>query len=233
MTITLRPSDARGHADHGWLNSRHSFSFADYHDPRQMGFRALRVINDDVVRPSTGFATHGHRDMEIVTYVVRGALEHKDTTGGTGILRRGDVQRMSAGTGVRHSEYNASRQDDVRLLQIWILPNQEGLPPSYEQATFPDAAKRNRLFLIAAPGGVEGALPIHQDVRIHASVLDTNASLRHTLVAGRGAWIQVVDGSLSVNGQILSTGDGAAIEAVETLTITAQSETEFLLFDLA
>jgi len=233
MTITLRPSHARGHADHGWLDSHHSFSFADYDDPRYMGFRALRVINDDIVQPGTGFGTHGHRDMEIISYVVHGALEHQDTTGGNGVLRRGDVQRMSAGTGVRHSEYNASRQDDVRFLQIWILPERDGLPPSYEQATFPDAAKRNRLFLIAAPGGVEGALPIHQDVRVHASVLDAGVSLRHSLAPGRGGWVQVVDGSLTVNGQALSTGDGAAIQSVETITITGQTETEFLFFDLA
>lgn len=233
MTITVRPSEARGHANHGWLETHHSFSFAGYYDPGHMGFRSIRVINDDIVRRGTGFATHGHRDMEIVSYVVRGALEHKDSTGGHSVLARGDVQHMSAGTGLRHSEYNASRQNDVRFLQIWIEPEREGLSPSYDQATFPDVAKCNRLFLIAAPGGMDGALPIRQDARIYASLLGSGNSVRHGLAAGRAAWVQVVDGSIGVNGRTLSSGDGAAIESIDVITITAETPAEFLLFDLA
>lgn len=233
MTVALRPAEARGHADHGWLETRHSFSFAHYYDSAHMGFRALRVINDDVVRPGTGFGTHGHRDMEIISYVVRGALAHEDTTGGKEILRRGDVQYMSAGTGLRHSEFNASHQDDVRFLQIWILPASPGLAPSYDQKSFPDSVKRNNLTLIAARGGHDGALAVHQDVRVYASLLDAGASLSHQLDAGRGAWVQVVDGTITVNGISLKGGDGLALEDVTALNVSAQTEAEFLLFDLA
>jgi quercetin 2,3-dioxygenase len=233
MTIALRPAEARGHADHGWLDTRHTFSFAHYYDSAHMGFRALRVINDDVVRPGTGFGTHGHRDMEIISYVVRGALAHEDTTGGKEILRRGDVQHMSAGTGLRHSEFNASHQDDVRFLQIWILPASQGLAPSYAQKSVPDSAKRNALALIAAPGAEDAALAVQQDVRVYASLLDKDASLRHMLQAGRGAWVQVVDGIIQVNGVVMKGGDGLALEDVGTISINAQTEAEFLLFDLA
>lgn len=233
MTLALRPADARGHANHGWLDSHHTFSFAHYYDAAHMGFRALRVINDDIVRPGTGFGTHGHRDMEIVSYVVRGALAHEDTTGGKETLQRGDVQAMSAGTGVRHSEFNASRQDDVRFLQIWIVPERQDLPPSYRQTNVPDSAKRNTLKLIAAPTGYDDALVIHQDVRIYASILEAGTTLTHALAAGRGAWVQMVEGGLEVNGVALTAGDGIAIKDVATLTICAHSEAEFLLFDLA
>ncbi|MCR6632795.1 MAG: pirin family protein [Magnetospirillum sp.] len=233
MTIALRPSEARGHANHGWLDSFHTFSFAHYYDPAHMGFRSLRVINDDVVRPGAGFATHGHRDMEIVSYVVRGALAHEDTTGGKGVLRRGDVQVMSAGTGLRHSEYNGSRQEEVRFLQIWILPPAEGLPPSYDQRAIPEADKRNRLAVIAAPDGAGGTLPLHQDAWVYASLLDQGATVTHKLAAGRGAWVQVVDGALTVNGSAMKGGDGLAVEDVERLDIAAQADSEFLLFDLA
>jgi redox-sensitive bicupin YhaK (pirin superfamily) len=232
MTLALRPAAERGHANFGWLDSHHSFSFANYYDPRHMGFRQLRVINDDTVSPDGGFPTHGHRDMEIISYVVRGALAHRDTTGGDGVLKRGDVQAMSAGTGVRHSEFNASGEEDVRFLQIWILPARDGLPAAYRQANFPDAAKRNVLRLIVAPGGPDGALDINQDVRVFASLLDAGASVSHKLAPGRGAWVQVVDGGIEVNGQALSAGDGVAIEDAAQLDIAARGKAEFLLFDL-
>ena len=233
MTLALRPAAERGHANFGWLDSHHTFSFANYHDPRHMGFRDLRVINDDTVSPDGGFDTHGHRDMEIISYVVRGALAHRDTTGSDGVLKRGDVQAMSAGTGVRHSEFNGSGKEDVRFLQIWVLPERDGLPAAYRQANFTDEAKRNRLRLIVAPGGPDGALHINQDVRVYASLLSPGASVSHELVPGRGAWVQVVDGSIDVNGKTLSAGDGLAIEDVTRLEIAARTESEFLLFDLA
>jgi redox-sensitive bicupin YhaK (pirin superfamily) len=233
MSMTLRPANSRGHADYGWLDTYHSFSFADYLDPVHMGFRSLRVINDDVVKPEAGFDTHGHRDMEIITYVVRGALAHQDTTGGNGVLNRGDVQYMSAGTGLRHSEFNASAKDDVRLLQIWILPLRKGLAPSYTQTTFPDAEKRNRLRLIAAPGGPDGALSLYQDAHIHATILDRDQHISHHFATGRGGWIQVVDGDIKVNGIAMASGDGLSIQDETMVRITATSETEFLLFDLA
>ncbi len=232
MSIIPRPARERGHADHGWLNSAHSFSFADYYDPAHMGFRALRVINEDVVRPGAGFGMHGHRDMEIISYVIRGALAHEDSTGGKGVLRRGDVQYMSAGTGVRHSEYNASASEDVHFLQIWILPPRQGLPPSYHQVTIPEAGTRNALTLIAAPGGTGGVLATHRDVRVHAGRLEAGTTVRHALEPGRGAWVQMVDGAIDLNGVPLTGGDGAAIDAVGTITITAQASSELLLFDL-
>lgn len=233
MNAILRPAEERGHANHGWLDTHHSFSFAHYFDPRHMGFRSLRVINDDVVKPGTGFATHGHRDMEIVSYVVTGALAHEDSTGGKGVIRRGDIQVMSAGTGIRHSEYNASRQEDVRFLQIWILPPEDGLPPAYDQISIPEADKRNRLALLAGPQGSGAALSIHQDALVYASLLDEGHTLSHGLAAGRGGWVQVVDGNIVVNGTPLKTGDGLAIENTEQVSIQAASDAEFLLFDLA
>ncbi|MBF0562287.1 MAG: pirin family protein [Alphaproteobacteria bacterium] len=229
MSLILRPARERGHAHHGWLESFHTFSFADYYDPKHMGFRALRVINDDVIQPGTGFGTHGHRDMEIISYVVRGALAHEDTTGGKGVLRRGDVQYMSAGTGVRHSEYNASASEDVRLLQIWILPPRQGLAPSYSQETIPDTAKSNTLRLIAAP---DGGLVTHRDVRVHAGLLEGGIAVTHRLERGRGAWVQVVDGTIEVNGVTMTGGDGAAIEDVQDIVLTAVDRAELLLFDL-
>ncbi|MDO8607933.1 MAG: pirin family protein [Phaeospirillum sp.] len=232
MSIVLRPSQARFHAHHGWLESFHTFSFAEFHDPAHMGFRALRVINDDWIAAGSGFDTHPHRDMEILTYVFEGAVEHKDSTGGHGVTARGDVQRMTAGTGVRHSEINASATQDLRLLQIWILPEATRLEPGYQQGRFDDEAKRDRLRLIASRDGRDGALTIHQDTAVYASLLSEGAAVSHTLAAGRGAWVQVVRGELDLNGCRLSTGDGAAVEDVAELILTARCETEFLLFDL-
>jgi redox-sensitive bicupin YhaK (pirin superfamily) len=233
MTAILRPANQRGHANHGWLDTHHTFSFAHYFNPEHMGFRSLRVINDDVVQPGTGFATHGHRDMEIISYVVRGALSHTDSIGSKGIIRRGDIQVMSAGTGVRHSEYNASDHEEVRFLQIWIMPPEEGLPPSYDQRTIPESDKRNRLALLAGPKDSSPALPIHQDALVYASLLDEGCSIHHPIAAGRGAWVQVVDGSITVNGTTMDRGDGLAIEDVSQVDIRALSAAEFLLFDLA
>jgi redox-sensitive bicupin YhaK (pirin superfamily) len=232
MSLTLRPARDRGQASHGWLDSAHTFSFADYHDPAHMGFRALRVINDDVIQPAKGFGQHGHRDMEIVTYVVRGALAHQDTIGGRGVLTRGDVQAMSAGTGLRHSEFNASDSEEVRLLQIWILPEQTGTVPGYHQQTITDAAKTNVLRLIADRAGSDGALHIGRDAAIYAALLDPGVTVAHALGRGRGAWVQVVAGDLDLNGVAMTGGDGAAIEAEDTVTLTARGRAEILLFDL-
>ena len=233
MSIILRPAESRGHADHGWLDTHHSFSFADYYDPKHLGYRSLRVINDDRIHGGGGFLTHGHRDMEIITYVVEGAVAHRDTTGASGVVARGDVQVMTAGSGIRHSEFNDSAAEDLRLLQIWIVPDAPGLTPSYGQARFDDASKRDVLRLVASPDGEAGALPIHQDVRLYASLLSEGASLMHPLGTGRGAWIQMVSGEIDVGGMQLRAGDGAAIEKLDRLTIKASSESEFLLFDLA
>jgi len=233
MTVHVLPSKARGWADHGWLQSHHSFSFADFYNPNQMGYRSLRVINEDKVAGGTGFPTHPHRDMEIVTYIVSGALEHKDSTGGHSVIKRGEVQRMTAGTGVRHSEYNASKTEPVRLLQIWLLPNARNLKPGYEQKLFAEADKHNQLRLVVAPDGRDGALSIHQDVSLYASVLDAGKAVEHAMAKGRGAWVQVVSGSLLVNDQVIGAGDGAAIEEADRLRIVANENSEFLLFDLA
>ena len=232
MTVTVRPSKERGHADLGWLLSHHSFSFADYYDPRHMGFRALRVINEDVIKPGTGFDTHGHRDMEIVTYVIEGALEHRDSTGEHGVIRPGEVQHMSAGHGIRHSEFNASATEAVKLLQIWILPGQQGLAPGYQQKLFAPDAKLNRLCPIATGDGRDGSLVIHQDVAVYAACLDAGQSLSLVIAEGRGAWVQLISGALSVNGAKVFAGDGVAIEKVAAVDITAISGSEFLLFDL-
>lgn len=233
MTLRLRPAAERGHANHGWLDTWHSFSFADYFDPAQMGFRALRVINDDLIAPGGGFDTHGHRDMEILTYVTRGGLAHRDSTGGQATIGRGEIQRMSAGTGIRHSEFNASNTQEVHLLQIWILPEAKGLTPGYEQTLFDDEAKRDRLRLIASRDGREGSVTLHQDVSVYASVSGPDVALSHALTAGRGAWVQVVAGSVNVNGVTLTAGDGAAIEDEAGLAlVTGGKGVEFLLFDL-
>lgn len=233
MKIYVRRSEERGEANIDWLHSCHSFSFADYFDPRFMGYRALRVINEDTFQPKTGFPTHGHRDMEIISYVIRGQLEHKDSMGGEGILRRGDVQHMTAGTGVLHSEFNASSDEVVYFLQIWIHPEEQGLPPGYEHKTFHDGAKRNRLCAIAAPDGRDEALVIRQDVVLHASLLDKGAALSHPLAPGRGAWLQLIEGKLDVNGVSLVDGDAVAVEDVAVLDIRADAGSEFLLLDLA
>lgn len=233
MTISIRPASERGHADHGWLDSHHTFSFAHYYDAQHMGFRALRVINDDVVAPAAGFATHGHRDMEIVTYVLNGAVSHRDTTGGSGVLARGDVQAMTAGSGIRHSEFNASAAEKLRLLQIWLLPEREGIAPAYAQTQFSDQTKHNQLRLIASGTGEDGSLTIHQDAKVYASLLDQGQSVSLKLGAGRGAWIQMAQGSIEVMGKTMTDGDGAAIEDAESITITATDTAEFLVFDLA
>lgn len=233
--ITVRRSEERGHFDHGWLDTRHTFSFAEYHDEDHMGFRALRVINEDRVRPGEGFPTHGHRDMEIVSYVLSGALAHQDSTGGKGVLRPGEVQRMSAGSGVRHSEYNGSREEPVHFLQIWLLPDRDGLTPSYEQRPFPDAEKRGRLRLVASPDGADGSLRLQAGARVYATVLGPGERARHELAAGRHAWIQAARGELAVNGVPLRAGDGAAASDERALVVEGRGSepAEALLFDLA
>ena len=231
--IERRPAAARGHADHGWLDSHHTFSFADYHDPKHMGFRTLRVINEDRVEPGRGFGTHGHRDMEIISYVLEGALGHKDSMGTGSVIKPGDVQRMSAGRGVSHSEMNASKTEPVHFLQIWIQPARAGLEPSYEQRAFTDDEKRNRLRLVVSSDGRDGSLTIHQDAALYASLLDAGAEVTHALADGRSAWVQVTKGKLTVLGETLEAGDGAAITAERALTLKAESPTEVLLFDLA
>ena len=231
--LSVRKSEERGHFDFGWLDTRHTFSFGDYYDPRHMGFRALRVINEDVVREGGGFGTHPHRDMEIVTYVLSGALAHKDSMGNGSTIRPHDVQRMSAGTGVTHSEHNGSQTDPVHLLQIWLLPAETGAAPSYEQKAFPVDEKRGRLRLVGAPDGRDGAVTIHQDVRLYASVLAPGDTVTHALARGRHAWVQVVRGAITVNGTTLAAGDGAALSDEPGVAITASDDAELLLFDLA
>ncbi len=228
----VRASEARGRADFGWLDSRHSFSFGQYYDPAYMGFGPLRVINEDRVVPGEGFPTHGHQDMEIISYVLEGALEHKDSIGTGSVIRPGEVQRMSAGTGIRHSEYNASDTEGVHFLQIWIEPEQAGLAPSYEQKAFAEGERRNSLRLVAARDGRDGALTLHQDAELYASLLDAGQRLVHPLRSGRGAWLQLVRGALTLNGERLSAGDGAAVAKTPQLEIEATEDSEFLLFDL-
>lgn len=226
--IQIRKADERGHFDHGWLDTYHTFSFADYFDPDFMGFRALRVINDDRVAPGRGFGMHGHRDMEIVTYVLDGALAHRDSMGNGSIIRPGEVQRMSAGTGVTHSEANPSDSDPLRLLQIWILPERRGDKPSYEQKMFTDADRRGTLRLVASPDGRDGSVTIHQDVEIYASLVD--GEVTHTFRPGRYGWLQVARGTVELNGVALKEGDGAAIS--EEASIAIDGSGEVLLFDL-
>ena len=231
--IAVRPAAERGHFDHGWLDTYHTFSFASYHDPGHMGFRALRVINEDRVKPGEGFGTHAHRDMEILTWVLEGGLEHKDSMGNGSIIRPGDIQRMSAGTGVTHSEFNPSRETPVHLLQIWLLPGERGLPPSYEEKRFPAETRRGRLRLIAAGDGREGAVTIHQDARLGTALLEPGESVRQALEPGRYAWLQVARGAVRLNGTTLGAGDGAAVSDEAALEITASASAEVLLFDLA
>jgi quercetin 2,3-dioxygenase len=232
--ITIRRAQERGHFDHGWLDTYHTFSFADYFDPEFMGFRSLRVINDDTVAGQKGFGTHGHADMEIISYVVSGELTHKDSTGAGGVLYTGDVQHMTAGTGVRHSEFNDSNSP-TRFLQIWILPEKRGLTPSYEQTYFKEEERTNALRLIAAKDQQDGALKINQDVRLYTSLLEPGKSVSFDVAKGRYGWIQVANGSLTVNGKELRKGDGAAIaeESKIEITSTGDAIAEFLLFDLA
>src|ERR1700722_4694512 len=231
--IMIRRSNERGGGDFGWLNTRHTFSFDRYHDPRFMGFRSLRVINEDRVALGEGFPTHSHRDMEIITYLLEGALEHKDSLGTGSIIRPGDGQRMSAGRGIRHSEMNPSATESAHLLQIWIMPDRSGHEPSYEQKTFPDAEKRGKLRLIAGPDGKDGSVTIHQDARLYVTLLPPGQEVIHKLAKGRHGWLQVTKGAVELNGKALKQGDGAAVSDERTLTIKGTGEAEVLLFNLA
>ncbi|MBX3433163.1 MAG: pirin family protein [Pirellulales bacterium] len=233
--IQVRQARDRGHADHGWLKTYHTFSFATYQDPSHTRFRALRVMNEDFVAPGQGFGTHPHHDMEIVTYVLSGALEHRDSLGNGEVIRAGEFQRMSAGTGVTHSEFNPSATEPVHLYQIWLFPERKGIEPSYEQKRFPEEQRRNRWQLAASPDGAEDSLRIHQDARISLATLDPNREVRHALAVGRHAWLQVLRGRISLNGVALAAGDGAAVSDEPELTVVADGadETEVMMFDLA
>ncbi|MFY8105202.1 MAG: pirin family protein [Ramlibacter sp.] len=231
--LTLRKSEDRGHANHGWLDSFHSFSFAGYHDPAHMGFGPLRVINEDRIAPGTGFGTHGHRDMEIISYVLQGNLAHKDSMGNVKGIPPGDVQRMSAGTGVMHSEFNHAPDQVTHFLQIWIEPNVRGIPPSYEQKTFDAADKRGRLRLVASPDAAQGSVKIHADARVYAGLFDGAESARLDVAPGRKAYVHLVRGELSVNGTPLRTGDAAKLEAEVAVELSAGRNAEVLVFDLA
>lgn len=230
--IEVRRSEDRGRADFGWLKATYSFSFGDYHDPRFQGFRDLLVMNEDRVQPDTGFGEHGHRDMEIVTYVIEGLLEHRDSTGTVGTLKYGDVQRMTAGRGVRHSEWNASKSDVLHLIQIWIVPNQKGLQPGYEEKHFDRASKLNRFCKLVGPQGDAGQLRIHQDASIEVAILEAGKSLEKVLAEGRHAWVQMIRGELNLSDVTLQAGDGAAISDQKLLHFVSKKESEFLLFDL-
>ncbi|QDT92660.1 pirin family protein [Gimesia algae] len=231
--IQVRKSKERGHADHGWLKTHHTFSFSTYQDLEHMRFRALRVMNEDVVLPGQGFGTHPHNDMEIVTYVLEGALEHKDSMGNGEVLHAGEFQRMSAGTGITHSEFNPSDSEAVHLYQIWLYPERKGIEPSYEQKRFPDSEQQNQLRLVASPEAEQGALKIHQDARIYLSKLETGQQVIHPLSAGRHAWLQVLRGQVRLNDLPLDVSDGAAVSDVEQLVMTATENAEIMLFDLA
>src|SRR5262245_5268921 len=231
--ISLRRSDERGHTDLGWLDSRHTFSFGDYMNPAHMGFRTLRVINDDRVQPGRGFGTHGHRDMEIVSYVLEGELEHKDSMGTGSVIRPGEVQRMSAGTGVLHSEFNPSRTQKVRFLQIWILPEREGTTPGYEQRHFPEGERRGKLRLAASRDGRDGSLTLQQDAAIYLALLSPGTQVSHDIAKGRHAWIQVASGEVNLVQHRLGEGDGAAISGEPRVTVTGVTDAEILLFDLS
>jgi len=231
--ITLRPAHARGHVHHGWLDSHHTFSFGDYYDPRHMGFRALRVINDDRVAPGKGFAPHPHRDMEIVSYVLEGALEHRDSMGNGSVIRPGEVQRMSAGTGVTHSEYNASQREPVHFLQIWIVPAAPGGAPGYEQRSFPEEAKRGRLCLVVSPDGRDGSVTVRQDVALYAGIFEAGEHAELVLAPDRHAWVHVATGAVTVNGRALSAGDAIALSGEPFVRVEGSSRGEVLVFDLA
>lgn len=231
--LTVRHSNQRGHFDHGWLNTYHTFSFDQYYDPRYMGFRSLRVINEDFVAPGRGFPKHGHRDMEIITYILQGGLKHEDSMGNGSIIRPGDVQRMTAGTGVRHSEQNASEEELVHLLQIWIIPNAEHLQPGYEQKAFTLDERLNQLRLIASTDGRDGSISVHQDVSLFASILDAGQQVRQQMDPLRFGWLQVARGTVTVNNERVEQGDGVVVVAESELEIRAEDPAEFLLFDLA
>ncbi|ASL43153.1 Quercetin 2,3-dioxygenase [Burkholderia sp. AD24] len=230
--IEIRRSEERGHANHGWLDSYHSFSFADYRDPQHVHFGPLRVINEDRIAGGQGFGTHGHRDMEIVTYVLDGALAHRDSMGNGSTIRPGDVQRMSAGTGVQHSEYNASPEDEAHLLQIWVIPQRTGDVPSYEEKRFVDADKRGRLRVVASPDGRDGSVTIHADASIYAALIDGAERATLTLPAGRLAYVHVARGALTVNGEALRAGDAAKLSEIDSVTLEKGADAEVLLFDL-
>jgi quercetin 2,3-dioxygenase len=231
--IQVRKSKERGHAKHGWLDSHHTFSFSDYYDPKFTGFRNLLVINEDRVNPGAGFGTHGHKDMEIISYVIEGELAHKDSLGTGSVLKYGDVQRMSAGSGVRHSEFNGSKEKLVHFLQIWITPKKEGIKPSYEEKKYSVEEKQNKLKLIVSPDGKDGSLQINQDASIYASILEEGKDVSLNLANGRHSWVQVVRGSLELNGTVLSEGDGASVSDVQKLELKAKKPSEVLVFDLA
>ncbi len=231
--IQIRKANERGHFNHGWLDTYHTFSFSDYYDPAQMGFRSLRVINDDRVQGGMGFGMHGHRDMEIVTYVIEGSLQHRDSMGNGSILRAGELQRMTAGTGVRHSEFNPSATEPVHLYQIWLQPEQNGLKPSYEELRPSDAEKRGRFKLVASPDRAEDSLTIHQDARVYLATLSPEQEISHPIVHGRAAWLQVIRGCVKLGGRELAEGDGAAITDETAIPVRAVADAELLLFDLA
>jgi len=231
--ITIRKSEERGHLKHGWLDTYHTFSFDQYYDPAHMHFRSLRVINEDRVAAGKGFPTHSHRDMEIITYILSGGLEHRDSMGNGSVIRPGDVQRMSAGTGVAHSEFNPSDSEPVHLLQIWIMPRARNLPSSYEQKAFSKDERRNQLRLVASDDGSDGSVTIQQDAKVYAAILDGDRTIEHTLPDNRYAWLQVARGNLNVNGHELTQGDGAAISRERSLKLVSPDEAELLLFDLA
>jgi redox-sensitive bicupin YhaK (pirin superfamily) len=231
--ISIRHADGRGIANFGWLDSRHTFSFGEYYDPKHMGFGPLRVINEDRVSPGQGFGTHGHKDMEIISYVLEGALEHKDSIGTGSVIRPGDVQVMSAGTGIRHSEFNHSKTEPVHFLQIWVVPAREGIAPRYEQKTFPDVDKRGKLRLVGSSDGRDGSVVVHQDVGIFSALLSSGEKVAHALQPGRKGWLQIVRGAVAMNGHALVAGDGAAVTAEPALNVTASIDgTELLVFDL-
>ncbi|NSX05279.1 pirin family protein [Cupriavidus gilardii] len=230
--IEIRKSAERGYADHGWLQSYHSFSFADYFDPRHVQFGPLRVINEDRVAPGMGFGTHGHRDMEIISYVLSGELAHKDSIGNGSVIRPGDVQRMSAGTGVRHSEYNHAAHDTTHFLQIWIVPDRNGIEPGYEEKHFDAADKRGRLRLVGSPDGADGSVRIHQDVRLYAGLFDGDETATLTLAPGRRAYVHVARGAITVNGQALEAGDAAKLEGTDAVSLAQGDDAEVLVFDL-
>ncbi len=231
--IQIRKANERGHFDHGWLDTYHTFSFGDYYDPDQMGFRSLRVINDDRVQAGMGFGMHGHRDMEIVTYVLEGSLQHRDSMGNGSILRAGELQRMTAGTGVRHSEFNPSTTEPVHLYQIWLLPERNGLKPSYEELRPSDAKKRGQFRLVASPDGAEDSLTIHQDARLYLAALSPEQEISHPIERGRAAWLQVLRGSVKLGGRELAEGDGVEVTDELAITVRAVADAELLLFDLA
>jgi len=233
QNIKVRPANERGHANHGWLNSYFTFSFADYHDPDQMGFRTLRVINDDTIEPEGGFDTHSHKDMEIISYVVEGELEHKDSMGNGSIIKAGNIQRMTAGTGVRHSEFNPSSENKTRLLQIWIVPEQIGLPPSYQELCVNELREENVLKQLTSNEESEGIIKIHQDVHLYYAYLRDDKVVKYNIAQGRGVWVQIVKGEVNINGINYHQGDGISIENEEEINLSSAKEGEFLLFDLA